>query len=72
MSREVLSNIVHYVRNELNIGNQKEKEKEQQQQQQPLPSVVEPEEEPSIIEADCETTYTATGTILQFPVIKYV
>lgn len=69
MSREVLSNIVHYVRNELNIGNQKEKEKEQQQ---PLPSVVEPEEEPSIIEADCETTYTATGTILQFPVIKYV
>ncbi len=61
MSREVLSNIVHYVRNELNIGNQKEKEKEQQQ---PLPSVVEPEEEPSIIEADCETTYTATGTIL--------
>lgn len=57
MSREVLSNIVHYVRNELNIGNQKEKEKEQQQ---PLPSVVEPEEEPSIIEADCETTYTAT------------
>ncbi len=62
MSREVLSNIVHYVRNELNIGNQKEKEKEQQQQ--PFPSVVEPEEEPSIIEADCETTYTATGTIL--------
>ncbi|ELR21067.1 mitogen-activated protein kinase kinase kinase [Acanthamoeba castellanii str. Neff] len=59
MSREVLSNIVHYVRNELNIGNQKEKEKEQQQQQL-LPSVVEPEEEPSIIEADCETTYTAT------------
>jgi hypothetical protein len=49
------------VRNELNIGNQKEKEKEQQL---PLPSVVEPEEEPSIIEADCETTYTATGTIL--------
>jgi len=63
MSREVLSNIVHYVRNELNIGNQKEKEKEKEQQQ-PLSSVVEPEEEPSIIEADCETTYTATGTIL--------
>lgn len=61
MSREVLSNIVHYVRNELNIGSQKEKEKDQQQ---PLPSVVEPEEEPSITEADCETTYTATGTIL--------
>jgi hypothetical protein len=57
MSRELLSNIVHYVRSELNIGSAP-KEKE------PAPVNEEPEEDPTSIEADGETTYTATGTSL--------
>lgn len=63
LSRELLSNIVHYVKNELNLGNSAPKEKEKERDKEKEHS--KREEEPTtdtLTEIDVETlTFTGTG-----------
>lgn len=53
MSRETLASIVHYVRNELNLGNAKDRE---------LANQDEETTDYTLTEGEGETTYTGTNT----------